>query len=278
MVINSPWEQTLAESQELTNPELMATGKDTLNPLICFNDLLLLGVNTPGCDENNLNKKLKPKELEVKQVKFKLGEDCWEICKLDKEETDDQDEEYISQYIVLVDVEEIALNAIPLATKPPMIVDVEVVSKRHMSSYYIIRADGNSRRYSTLTHIFQDIDMEDLENLWKIVKGKFKDAGSEDNYKRVLWGDLNVMFELDLESEIWNMIGHYDVEAWVLYSSCGVHLIKFEGLYIFLLVDKVYPLPYATITKMLDRKLQGEQNEMAYQLIKIILKLQQQKK
>ncbi|GKD76662.1 hypothetical protein Tco_1339283 [Tanacetum coccineum] len=218
------------------------------------------------------------KILARKRSKDTQDQDISKRQKLDTDEADDQDEEDITQYIVPAKVEEIALNAVPLATKPPVIVDIEIVSEGQMSAYYIIRADGNSRRYNTLTHIFQDIDREDLKNLWKIVKGKFNDPSLEDKYERVLWGDLNVMFEPNMESDIWRMIENYDVTGWFLYSSCGVHLIKFEGLHIFLLVDKVYPLTYTTIAKMLDRKLQGEKNEMGYQLVKLMLKLQKQKK
>ncbi|GJV57463.1 hypothetical protein Tco_0145677 [Tanacetum coccineum] len=142
------------------------------------------------------------------------------------------------KFLEIVPIEEIAINAIPLALKPPMIVDVEVIS------------EGK-----------------------KIVKGKYKGASPEENYKRVLWGDLKVMFEPDMESTVWKMLENYDVTAWILYSSCGVHLVKFKNLHIFLLVDKIYPLTHATITKMLDRKLQAEeQNEMGYQLLKLMLK------
>ncbi|GJU05801.1 hypothetical protein Tco_1122231 [Tanacetum coccineum] len=184
--------------------------------------------------------------------------------KLDKEEEeDDQEEENITQYVEIVPFEEIAISAIPLDTKPPVIVDVEIVNEGQLSSYYIIRADGKSTRYNIMTLMFQDIDREDLENLWKIIKEKFKDADTKEAYKRVMWGDFKIMFEPDLESKVWKMIENYDVTAWILYSSCGVHLIKFEGLHIFLLVDKVYPLSHSTITKMLDRKLQVDhQNEI----------------
>ncbi|GKD48186.1 hypothetical protein Tco_1277162 [Tanacetum coccineum] len=193
--------------------------------------------------------------------------------KHDKEEEVDLEDENISQYVEIVPFEEIAINAIPLATKPPVIVDVEIVSEGQMSSYYIKRADGMSTRYSTMTVMLQGIDRDDLENLWKIVKEKFKDADSEEAYKKVLWGNLKVMFEPDLESDVWKILENYDVTTWILYSSCGVHLIKFEGLHIFLLVDKVYPLTHATINKMLNKKLQIEdQSEMAYQLLKLMLK------
>ncbi|GKC10009.1 hypothetical protein Tco_1001619 [Tanacetum coccineum] len=151
------------------------------------------------------------KILDRKRTKDAQDKETSKRQKLDKEEADDQEEEDITQYIVIADVEEITINDVPLATRPPIIVDVEIVSEGQMSSYYIIRADGSLRRYSTMTLIFQDIDREDLENLWKIVKGKFKDASPEENYKRVLWGDLKVMFEPDMESEIWRMIENYDV-------------------------------------------------------------------
>ncbi|GJR62521.1 hypothetical protein Tco_1504683 [Tanacetum coccineum] len=105
------------------------------------------------------------KILARKRTKEAQDKDTLKRQKLDEEEADDQEEENITQYMVIVPVEEIAINAIPLASKPPMIVDVEIVSEEQMSSYYIIRADENSRRYSTMTLLFQDIDREDLENL-----------------------------------------------------------------------------------------------------------------
>ncbi|GJX15116.1 hypothetical protein Tco_0206874 [Tanacetum coccineum] len=104
------------------------------------------------------------KILARKRTKEAQDKETLKRQKLDEEEADDQEEENITQYMVIVPVEEIAINAIPLASKPPMIVDVEIVSEEQMSSYYIIRADENSR-YSTMTLLFQDIDREDLENL-----------------------------------------------------------------------------------------------------------------
>ncbi|GJV48550.1 DNA helicase [Tanacetum coccineum] len=60
------------------------------------------------------------------------------------------------------------------------------------------------------------------------------------------------MFEPDMESEIWRMIENYDVTAWILYSSCGVHLVKLEGLHILLLVDKVWKSVQYGVSKELD--------------------------
>ncbi|GKB23694.1 hypothetical protein Tco_0863095, partial [Tanacetum coccineum] len=48
-----------------------------------------------------------------------------------------------------------------------------------------------------------NIDREDLETLWKLVKAKHRNTRPEEAYESVLWGDPNVMFEPDVESEIW---------------------------------------------------------------------------
>ncbi|GJX61279.1 hypothetical protein Tco_0294179 [Tanacetum coccineum] len=82
---------------------------------------------------------------------------------------DDQEEAEIKKRIeIVVDEEEIAVDAIPLATKPPII--------------------NNNR--------------EDLKTLWKLVKAKHGNTRLEEAYERVLWGDLKVMFEPDVESEV----------------------------------------------------------------------------
>ncbi|GJW68818.1 hypothetical protein Tco_0123242 [Tanacetum coccineum] len=159
-----------------------------------------------------------------------------------------------------------------------MIVDCKIISEGKVSSYLIIRADGSSKRYTSMIHLLQNIDREDLENLWKLVKAKYGDTRPEEAYERVLFGDLKVMFERDMESEVWRNLESHDVTAWMLYTSCEVHLVRFDNLHIFMLAEKSYPLTPATITKMLDRKLQADhQNEICYQLLKLMLKQQQKK-
>ncbi|GKC78532.1 hypothetical protein Tco_1129306 [Tanacetum coccineum] len=106
------------------------------------------------------------------------------------------------QYIEIVKDDEVAIDAIPLATKPPMIIKYKIDKDRRMGYFKLIRADGNSKRYSSMIKMLQDIDREDLETLWKLVKAKHGNTRPEEDYERVLWGDLKVMFELDIKSEI----------------------------------------------------------------------------
>ncbi|GKA87404.1 hypothetical protein Tco_0809168 [Tanacetum coccineum] len=103
----------------------------------------------------------------------------------------------------------VAIDAIPLATKPPIIVDWKIIKEGKMGYFQIIRADGSSKRNSSMIQMLLNIDREDLETLWKLIKAKHGLKRLEEGYERVLWGDLKVMFEPDVESKVWrNLQGH----------------------------------------------------------------------
>ncbi|GKE65241.1 hypothetical protein Tco_1519402 [Tanacetum coccineum] len=142
-----------------------------------------------------------------------------EKAKKQKVDEDKETTELQSLMKVIPDEEEVAVDAIPLATKPPSIVDYKILKEGKISYYQIIRADGSSKR-------------------------------PEEGYERVLWGDLKTMFKHHVEDLVWR-----------------------NFLHVFMLVEKRYPLTPATITKMLNKKLQVDHwNEMCYQLLKLITK------
>ncbi|GJR28588.1 hypothetical protein Tco_1104820 [Tanacetum coccineum] len=123
-----------------------------------------------------------------------------ERIKKQKMDDDQEEAEMKKRMEIVVDEEEIAVDAIPLATKPPIIVDWKIIK------------DGK---------------IEDLETLWKLVKAKHGNTRPEEAYERVLWGDLKVMFEPDVESEIWRNLQGYNVTVWKLFSSSGVQFVRF---------------------------------------------------
>ncbi|GJR85049.1 hypothetical protein Tco_0209060 [Tanacetum coccineum] len=97
---------------------------------------------------------------------------------VEAEVDDDQEEAKMKKHIEIVHDDEIAIDAIPLATKPPIIVDCKIIKEGKIGYFQIIRADGSSKRPG-------------------------------EAYERVLWGDLKAMFEPDIESEVWrNLQGH----------------------------------------------------------------------
>ncbi|GKC22585.1 hypothetical protein Tco_1024735 [Tanacetum coccineum] len=174
---------------------------------------------------------------------------------------------------VVPDKEEVAIDAIPLATKPPTIVDWKIHKEGKKNYYQIIRADGSSKMYLVFSHMLKSFDREDLETLWKLVKAKHGSTRPEEGYERVLWGDLKTMFDPHVEDQVWRNQQDYRVLDWKIYDSCGVHSLRMQHMHIHMLVEKRYPLTPATITDMLNKKLQCDHfSEMAYQLLKLLTK------
>ncbi|GKC52356.1 hypothetical protein Tco_1075101 [Tanacetum coccineum] len=174
---------------------------------------------------------------------------------------------------IVPDKEEVAIDDIPLVTKPPSIVDYKIIKEGNIRYFQIIRANGSSKRYSAFIQMLRSFDREDLETLWKLVKAKHGSTRPEEGYERVLWGDLKTMFEHHIEDLVWRNLQGNKVLVWKLLDSCGVHFVKFKSLHVFMLVEKRYPLTPATITEMLNKKLQiNHWNEMCYQLLKLITK------
>ncbi|GKA38816.1 uncharacterized mitochondrial protein-like protein [Tanacetum coccineum] len=89
-------------------------------------------------------------------------------------EKDDQEEVEMKRHIEIAKDDEVAIDAIPLATKPAVIVEYNIDKDGKIGYFKLIRADGSSKRL-------------------------------EEDYERVLWGDLKVMFEPDIKSKIQKM-------------------------------------------------------------------------
>ncbi|GJW68743.1 hypothetical protein Tco_0123167 [Tanacetum coccineum] len=87
---------------------------------------------------------------------------------------------------VVPDKEEVAIDAIPLATKPPSIVDYKIHKEGKKTYYQIIRADGSLKMYLVFSHMLKSFDRKDLETLWKLVKAKHASTRPEEGYERVL--------------------------------------------------------------------------------------------
>ncbi|GJZ74788.1 hypothetical protein Tco_0639253 [Tanacetum coccineum] len=144
----------------------------------------------------------------------------------EEKESKEVDEVKLKKLLVIKKDEDIATDAIPLATKLPVIVDYKLHKEGMLVHYQLIRADGSSKRYSSMIRMLQGIDREDLEALWRIVKAKYGDTRPENEFERVLYGDLKVMFEPDIKSDIWRMLQGYKVTIWKLIDSSGVHFVR----------------------------------------------------
>ncbi|GJT94115.1 hypothetical protein Tco_1082960 [Tanacetum coccineum] len=113
-----------------------------------------------GSKKKMLGRKRAGKEQQQESSKRQRMEDDKEIDVHEEVEVDDEAE--LKKHLVIVKDDEIAIDAIPLATKPPVIVEYKLLKEGIIVHYQLIRADGSSKRYSSIIRMLQDIDREDL--------------------------------------------------------------------------------------------------------------------
>ncbi|GJV91365.1 hypothetical protein Tco_1539178 [Tanacetum coccineum] len=162
-------------------------------------------------------------EDSTKRAGTELEQEVAKKQKIDNAKVDDdQEEDRMKELMNIVpDEKEVAIDAIPLATKPPCIVDWKIIKEGKISQFQIIRADGSSKRYSTFIYMLRNFDRVDLETLWKLVKAKHRSTRPGKGYERVLWGDLMTIFEPDVESLVWRTLQNEKVLIWKLFDSCS---------------------------------------------------------
>ncbi|GKE79588.1 hypothetical protein Tco_1545708, partial [Tanacetum coccineum] len=108
--------------------------------------------------------------------------------------------------------------------------------------------------------------------LWSLVKEKFNSTEPTGDKEREIWVELKILFEPDTDDELLKLQKHIHDLTWKLCDSCGVHHVSTEkGIYIYMLVEKEYPLSRGTLTLMLVAKLLVDQdNEMSIELLRKI--------
>nr|GEZ82810.1 hypothetical protein [Tanacetum cinerariifolium] len=89
--------------------------------------------------------------------------------------------------IVLEDDDDVEIEATPLSSKSPTIVNYKIYKEGKKSYFKIIRADGNSQNYLTFGTMFKNFNREDLEVLRSIVKERFKKTNPVDDMKNLLF-------------------------------------------------------------------------------------------
>ncbi|GJW74232.1 hypothetical protein Tco_0133602 [Tanacetum coccineum] len=162
---------------------------------------------------------------------------------------DDKETEELKQCMEIIsdDGDDVTIEATPLSTKSPTIVDYKIYKEGKKSYFQIIRADGNSQMYLTFGKMLKNFDREDLEVLWSIVKARFK--------KTELVNYMDIFLHLNLKT----MFEHHLEDINILY---------------YLLVEKRYPLTKHTLHQMFnDVKLQVDYEcERAFKLLRLVKK------
>ncbi|GJY23346.1 putative ribonuclease H-like domain-containing protein [Tanacetum coccineum] len=125
-----------------------------------------------------------------KRVGDELESDNSKKQKLDEhveaEIDDDQEEAELKKHMEIVQDDDswVRIDAIPLATKPPIIVEWKIIKEGKMGYFQLIRANKSSKRYSSMIQMLQNIDREYLETLWNLVKAKHENTRPEDGSRQ----------------------------------------------------------------------------------------------
>ncbi|GJR31337.1 hypothetical protein Tco_1107569 [Tanacetum coccineum] len=167
-----------------------------------------------------------------------------------EEEEKELSQEDLQQMMMVVPVEEVYVEA--LQVKYP-IIDWEVYTEE--SRKYLEKSSG-----------------DDLVKLWSLVQERFNLTDPTEDKEIELWVELKRLFKTDVDDELWKSQIHVHDITWRLYDTCRVHHVSTkDGINIYMLVEKEYPLSRGVLTQMLATKLLVEQNnKMSKELLRKI--------
>nr|GFB60534.1 hypothetical protein [Tanacetum cinerariifolium] len=166
--------------------------------------------------------------------------------------------EDLKQHLEIVPDEDddVYTEATPLARKV-LVVDYQIILVNNKPRYKIIKADGTHQLYASFITMLKNIDRDELETLWSIVKERFFTSKPNNFFDEYLLTTLKTMFgKPDGQDNVWksqrSVHGQALVKSWKLLTSCGVHIISFTTTQIILLVERRYPLLKFTLEQMLN--------------------------
>nr|GEV00422.1 hypothetical protein [Tanacetum cinerariifolium] len=141
---------------------------------------------------------------------------------------DDKESVELKQCLEIIpkDGDDVTIDAIPLSSKSPIIVDYKIHKEGKKSYFQIFKADGNSQMYLTFSKMLKVFDRKDLEVLWRLVKDRFEKINPMDYLDNLLLHNLKTMFEHHVEDSVWkNQQGLVKVLNWKLYDSYRVYSV-----------------------------------------------------
>ncbi|GJT37223.1 hypothetical protein Tco_0937088 [Tanacetum coccineum] len=117
--------------------------------------------------------------------------------------------------------------------------------------------------------VLRSIFEEDYRNL---VQERFKDHPLE-GHDLDLWRDLRMIFDPNEEDDIWLNQQYWELLRWKLHEYSGVHSLFLDGtsIQINMLVEKKYPLKKEILEKMINLKIEAEEERKEAKVFERIL-------
>ncbi|GKB29970.1 hypothetical protein Tco_0869371 [Tanacetum coccineum] len=179
-----------------------------------------------------------------------------------KSGTEEDVEAYMEERVDEPSSEEFPICSIPQGPAPAKIVKWQIIKTGKRSAYQIIREDNTDVVYVNFQGLLNDLTRDDLKELYRLMMLKYGDNRPEEEFKRVLWGDLKTMFDPpSTEDAVWNLTHQQKVLSWRYFHSCAVHCLTLEAAHIYMLTEVKYPLPPRVCKAMLEKKLLGDRKD-----------------
>ncbi|GJS25112.1 hypothetical protein Tco_0453744 [Tanacetum coccineum] len=184
---------------------------------------------------------------------------------------EDSEKEELKELLDIIPREEVPIEVESISTKFPIVDWKSYVLTETFMYYQVFRGDGSSKNYKIFTEMLRDFDRHDVEELYRLVKERYKDSGPK-GYDLMLWGDLHTIFEPNADDKLWKNLHQYNLISWSLYDFCGIHMLLMDnGLAIHMLTEKKYPLSQEMLSKMLSRRLEVDhESSQAFELLRFI--------
>nr|GEU94133.1 hypothetical protein [Tanacetum cinerariifolium] len=150
---------------------------------------------------------LEAQERNTKRIAKHIESDMSKKQKVDENVEpviDDSKELKKCMEIVPDDGDEVLIEATPISSRSPTIIDYKIHKEGKKNYFKIIRADGNSHVYQTFEKMFKNFNREDLEVLWAIVKDRFKKEKPVDDMDNLLFKTLKPCLSIMLKIQYGN--------------------------------------------------------------------------
>ncbi|GKA42888.1 reverse transcriptase domain-containing protein [Tanacetum coccineum] len=184
-----------------------------------------------------------------------------DVPNVTKDESEDV-EAYMDERMDEPSSEEIQIGSIPQGSAPTKIVKWQIIKTGKKGAYQIIREDHKDVVYVNFPGLLNDLTRDDLKELYRLMMLKYGDSRPEEEYKRVLWGDLKTMFDPpSTEDAVWSLTHQQKVLSWRYFHSYVVHCLTLEVAHIYMLTEVKYPLPSRVCQAMLEKRLIGDRKD-----------------
>ncbi|GJU69040.1 hypothetical protein Tco_1255299 [Tanacetum coccineum] len=109
-----------------------------------------------------------------------------------KSGTEEDVEAYMEERVDEPSSEEFPMSSIPQGPTPAKIVKWQIIKTGKRGAYQIIREDNTDVVYVNFPGLLNDLTRDDLKELYRLMMLKYGDNRPEEEFERVLWGDLRL--------------------------------------------------------------------------------------